>query len=76
MVRQDRLTIVHVASHSPASAQGVAVGDEILAIDGQPVNAGYLQDGLWRWRFDPSRNLAVLRLASGKVIGLKLGRYF
>ena len=75
-IAQDRLTIVHVASHSPAAAQDVAVGDEILTVDGRRVDSGYLENGLWRWRFDPLRSRVRLRLAHGKEVDLRLGRYY
>jgi len=48
------LTVVHVAVSSPAEAGGWAVGDRIIRIDGQAVNARYTRGGLWRWRFGPA----------------------
>jgi len=36
---EDRLRVVGVADHSPAALQGIAIGDELTAIEGDPVAA-------------------------------------
>ncbi|WP_256581337.1 PDZ domain-containing protein, partial [Pseudomonas sp. MPR-R2A3] len=35
------LTVVHVASGSPADRAGWAVGEQVVAVDGRPIDSSY-----------------------------------
>jgi predicted aspartyl protease len=72
----DRLKVTHVGTGSPAEADGWRVGDEIAAIDGQPVGDGYPGSSLARWIFAPAGRVVTLTMADGSRRALKLADYY
>ena len=57
----DRLRVMHVARNSPAALGGWREGEEITAVDGQPVDRGYFTSGLASWRNRPPGAAVELR---------------
>lgn len=70
------LTIVHVATNSPAQRAGWVAGDRIAAVNGHPVDANYTHGELWRWRFAPATTVVKLTMATGTVRDLTLSDYY
>lgn len=75
-VRPDRLRVVHVARAGPAALSGWAVGDEVIAVDGHPIDPSYPTSRLARWREGPAGHVVVLTLSNGQVRRLTLARYY
>ncbi|MBN8818653.1 MAG: aspartyl protease family protein [Sphingomonas sp.] len=73
--RSDRLVIMHVAENSPAEAAGLAVGDEIFAINGQQVDETYPARSE-RQGERPAGTVLGLLLGNGEMISLRLRDYF
>lgn len=70
------LTVIHVARASPAEAGGWAVGDEIVAVDGQRIDAGWPGSRQAGWaRGKPGRQVR-LTLADGRQRDLVLADYY
>lgn len=72
----DALIVVHVATGSPAARDGWAIGDRIVAVDGQPVDITYTQGALWRWRFGPVGKRVKLTVDGGAVREIRLADYY
>ncbi|WP_422631610.1 hypothetical protein, partial [Pseudomonas proteolytica] len=70
--RPSGLTVVHVASGSPAERDGWKAGEQIVAIDGEPVGPGYTRSRLWRWRYRPAGAAVSLTLVDGSVRRIRL----
>ena len=70
------LTIVHVAANSPAELGGCAVGDRIVTVNGEAVDAAYTHGDLWRWRFGPVGVIVKLDTAAGRHRTLQLADYY
>jgi hypothetical protein len=71
----DRLRIVLVAAGSPAAAAGLNVGDEIVAINDQPLNAEYFRDRP-RMGSQPAGTVYYLTLSNREKVKLVLADYF
>jgi predicted aspartyl protease len=69
------LQIIHVAEGSPAESIGLRAGDEIVAIDGHPVDSAYLSSHA-RLGVRPAGTEAALTLADGRHLKLVLADYF
>lgn len=72
----DRLRVTHVAKGSPAAAQHWRAGEAIVAIDGQPIDAGFAASPLSRWSFGPSGTVVALTLRNGATRRLTLADYY
>lgn len=70
------LTVVHVATGSPAERNGWVVGDRVVAIDGRPADSSYTRGSLWRWRFGTAGKRVKLTLDSGVVREIVLADYY
>jgi hypothetical protein len=71
----DRLRVVLVAAGSPAAAAGIIVGDEIVAINDQPLNADYFRDHP-RMGSQPAGTVYYLTLSNREKVKLILADYF
>jgi hypothetical protein len=70
------LTVVHVASGSPADQAGWAVGEHIVAVNGRLIDVFYTRGMLWQWRYGPAGSRITLKLADGTTRILKLADYY
>lgn len=75
-VKSDRLVVMHVAAGSPAEAGGWKASDQIVEVDGHPVDRTYNSGGLWRWRYGPEGTLVHLKRADGTDRKLRLSDYY
>jgi hypothetical protein len=73
---RDELSIVHVAANSPAATGGWRTGDRIVAINGRRIDASYIRDEHWRWRFKPPGTPVMLQDQTGRMRELRLVDYF
>lgn len=73
--RPDRINVRHVAYESPAWRAGVREGDEIVAIDGRPIDALYPPAGT-RMGQRPAGTAMRLGLADNRDVTLVLADYF
>ena len=76
VAKLDRLRVVHVAAGSPAEAAGWRLNEEIIEIDGKPVDPSYDTGQLWRWRFRPAGTWVRLRMTDGSARQLRLQDYY
>lgn len=75
-VSPSALTVAHVAAPSPAEMSGWSIGDQIVRINGQPIDPSYTRGELWRWRFLPAGTHVRLVDGSGIVRRLTLADYY
>jgi predicted aspartyl protease len=75
MPSNGRLTIIHIAEHSPAEAAGLRVGDEITSINGQQIDAEYIKRRP-REGSKPAGTIFSLTLKDGRNVRLVLADYF
>ena len=75
-IGQGELTIIHVARGSPAEKDGWVAGERIVAIGGEPIDAGFASGPLFRWRHQAAGAIVVLRDGTGRVRRLRLDDYF
>ena len=71
----DCLRIIHIARGSPAERAGLRVGDEVIGVDGRPVDAAYFRERP-RQGMRPAGTLVQFRLRSGAMISARLADYF
>ena len=71
----DRLRVIHVARGSPAELVGLRIGDEIVAIDGHPIEPAYLLVHP-RPGAGPAGKTLELTLSDGRRLKLTLADYF
>jgi hypothetical protein len=72
----DRARVMMVAPGSPAALDGWKEGDEIIAIDGQKIDAGFGASARWRWSERPAGTVVTLTLSDGTSRQLTLADYF
>ena len=70
------LTVVHVASGSPAAQAGWAAGEHVVAVNDRPIDGSYTQGPLWQWRYGRAGTRVTLKLADGTTRVLKLADYY
>lgn len=70
------LTVVHVASGSPAARAGWSVGEHIVAVNGRLIDGSYTRETLWQWRYSPAGSRVALKLADGTTRILELADYY
>ena len=70
------LTVVHVASGSPAARMGWQPGEQIVAVNGQAIGPDYNRASLWRWRYGLKGTVVHLEMSGGTTRTLKLSDYF
>jgi hypothetical protein len=70
------LTVVHVASSSPADQAGWVVGEHVVAVNGRAIDDSYTRGLLWQWRYGPAGSQVTLKLADGTKRALKLADYY
>jgi len=71
-----RLKVLHVMQGSPASTTGWRDGDEICAVDGQPIAPDYAASPLARWSVGEPGRTVKLGLCTGNVRALTLRRFY
>lgn len=72
----DRLRVVHVAAGSPAAVAGWREEEEIVAVNGVPVDDAYYRDGRDLWRYAAPGTEVSLDLAGGERRLLRLADYY
>lgn len=70
------LTVVHVASGSPADQAGWTVGEHVVAVNGRAIDDSYTRGLLWQWRYGPAGSRVTLKLANGTTRILELADYY
>lgn len=70
------LTVVHVASGSPAAQAGWAAGEHVVAVNGRPIDGAYTRGLLWQWRYGQAGTQVTLKLADGTTRTLMLADYY
>ncbi|AEI64928.1 aspartyl protease family protein [Corallococcus macrosporus] len=73
---EGRLVVKLVAPGSPAASSDWKVGDEIIAVDGEPIGPGYGGTELSRWRYRAAGQTVVLTLKDGSKRRLTLRDYY
>jgi hypothetical protein len=71
---KDRLKAVYVSPTGPAAAAGLKTGDEIVAVDGRPVNPHYYDTADWT-RAAAGRTVTLAR-ADGSNVRVTLANYY
>ena len=72
---KDRLQVMHVAKDSPAAAAGIHIGDEIIAINDQPLDADYFKEHP-RDGSQPAGTVFYFTLSTHERIKLTLADYY
>lgn len=72
----DKLDVLFVSPQGPAAAAGLRKGDRIVAIDGQPVGAGFYRTALGTWNRRAPGTPVELTLADGRRTRIVLADYF
>ena len=72
----DRLVVMLVRPGSPAERGGWKQDEEIIAIDGQKVDAKFSGSALSRWSEQPAGTDVALTLADGSIRHLTLADYY
>ena len=75
-VEPARLKVLHVMTGSPAKSAGWRDGDEICAIDGQPIGRDYAVSPLARWSVGAPGRVVRLALCGGATRALTLARFY
>lgn len=71
-----RLRAVFVGKDGPAAKAGLKVGDEIIAVDGVPVDAGFYRSANGDWNQRPAGERVALTRGDGRTIFVALEDYF
>jgi predicted aspartyl protease len=72
----DRLRVLHVSRGGPAERLGWKEGEEIVAVDGVRIDAGYVNHARSFWGSGPAGTTVRLTMADGSVRQLTLEDYF
>jgi hypothetical protein len=72
----DGLTVVHVATGSPAAKAGWLIGDRIVTVNGRAIDKDYTHGSLWHWRFGPAGDHVRLGLSASDIRDLQLADYY
>ncbi len=72
----DRLRVLHVMRGSPAAASGWRAGEEICAVDRNPVAADYAASPLASWPVGRIGRIVLLGLCDGGERRLTLARFY
>ena len=75
-VADDRLRVLHVMRGGPAAAAGWRAGEEICAVDGRRVAAGYAASPLARWTVGAPGTTVALTPCGGAPRRLTLSRFY
>ncbi|MEG8219342.1 aspartyl protease family protein [Sphingobium psychrophilum] len=75
-VSATELTVVHVASGSPADQAGWVLGEHVVAVNGRVIDVFYTRGSLWQWRYGPAGSRVTLKLADGTTRMLTLADYY
>lgn len=75
-VDDDRLRVIHVMRGGPAAAAGWRAGEEICAIDGRRIAAGYAASPLARWTVGMPGTTVALTPCGGAPRLLRLTRFY
>lgn len=75
-LRGKELELVFVSPQSPAAAAGLKKGDRVVAIDGQPISAGFFEGPGGSWNQRPAGERVALTMADGRTIRLALANYY
>ncbi|HET7707984.1 MAG TPA: aspartyl protease family protein [Sphingomicrobium sp.] len=71
----DRLRVAYVSPDGPAHAAGLKAGDEIIAVDGQPVGPDYYSRPT-EWARQPAGTRVALKRADGTTAIVTLADYY
>lgn len=71
-----RLRVLHVMRGSPAEAGGWQKGDEICAVDGAGIGAGYVGSAASRWSVGAPGRVVALTVCGGGVRPLRLASFY
>lgn len=73
---RDRLRVIHVMKGGPAAMSGWKNGDEICAVDGQPITATFATTPLARWSAGVPGRVVTLGLCDGTTRALTLKSFY
>ena len=73
---RDRLRVIHVMKGGPAAMSGWKNGDEICAVDGQPITATFATSPLARWSAGEPGRVVMLGLCNGSTRALTLQSFY
>ena len=72
----NRLRAVFVGADGPAAKAGLKVGEEIVAIDGVPIDSGFYRSANSDWNQRPAGERVALTCGDGKTMFVVLEDYF
>lgn len=72
----DKLKVAFASPQGPAARAGLKAGDEIVAIDGQPVSANFYASPLGKWTDAAAGTTVTIALADGRSLRFQLEDYF
>jgi len=70
----DRIRVITPIAGSPAARSGIQSGDEIIAVDGEPIDADSLQDAIERLRGHAGSKVLVTVLRDDQAIDYEMRR--
>jgi carboxyl-terminal processing protease len=70
----DRIRVITPIAGSPAARSGIQSGDEIIAVDGEPIDADSLQDAIERLRGHAGSKVLVTVLRDDEAIDYEMRR--
>jgi hypothetical protein len=76
VIAGDRLKVVFVSPGSPADTAGFKAGEEIVAVNGKRVDAGYYASAAHDWEKWAAGRRVLLRCADGREIPIVLADYY
>ena len=76
VIEPGKLRVVHVAAGSPAAEAGWREGEEIIAVDGEPIGTDYGTRHVARWRDGPEGKTIRLSMVDRSQRTLILKRYY
>ena len=71
-----RLKVTYVSPDGPAKAAGLKAGDEIVAVNGQPITPEYYATTLARWAEGATGSTVELSRADGSTAKIRLADYY
>jgi S1-C subfamily serine protease len=71
-----RLKVTYVSPDGPAKAAGLKAGDEIVAVNGQPITSEYYATPLSRWAEGVAGSTVELGRTDGSTAKIRLADYY